>query len=212
MGGKIASIQGMSYLLFFLSGKLAGSVALAAFSSATYRIAMMKTDKSIQEILVTPVDNFVLLCALVINSIGRTFAEFFLELFILAPIFGFGFTLRRLASLSFIFMIVNIVFSFLGAINGSKSIGYEQAGFVQVFFLGPLNSISGTLFSISESSPFLQSFSGINPMYYLTTASRTAFTHNFITWEFFAVTAFLLVPACLYIHTNLAKDLRHEIL
>lgn len=162
IGSQIRDIQGYSYIQYIVPGLVMMSIVTNAYANTTTSFFSSKFNKSIEEMLVSPMPNLIILIGYMLGGILRGLAVGFVIiliafLFTHIPIYH-PFILFSMAFLS------SMIFSLGGIINGIYAKRFDDISFLPTFVLTPLTYLGGVFYSINQLPPFWRSVSILNPI------------------------------------------------
>ncbi len=162
IGSQIRMINGFTYIQYIVPGLVIMSVMTNAFSNTVSSFFLAKFNKSIEEMLVSPMPNVVILVGFVLGGTVRGIMVGILVmlialLFTHVPVHHIGIVIS-MAILS------SMVFSLGGLINGIYAKNFDDISFIPTFVLTPLTYLGGVFYSIKQLPPFWQSVSLLNPI------------------------------------------------
>jgi ABC-2 type transport system permease protein len=173
IGGRIATIDGVSYGAFIVPGLILLAVLSESVSNASFGIYMPRFTGTIYELLSAPVSVLELLLGYVGAAatksvlLGLTIfatARLFVPFEIVHPVWAGAFLL-----------LVAIAFSLFGFIIGIWADGFEKLQIVPMMVISPLTFLGGTFYSIDMLPPPWRTVVLFNPVVYLVSGFRWAF-------------------------------------
>jgi ABC-2 type transport system permease protein len=172
VGGRIASIGGYRYLEFVLPGVVMMNIVNAAFLQATSQVYFQRFQKSIEEILVSPLSYVEMIMGAISIVILRSV---FTAIGIMLIGIAFG-AVHMHSVLEFLFWVifVSMIFGFLGIIVALWAKTFEQLNVLVVFFITPLSMVGGVFNTVAMLPPFLRWLAFGNPFFYFINGLRHA--------------------------------------
>lgn len=170
IGQRIGEMEGYSYIDFIVPGLILMSVIQNSYSNVVSSFFSTKLQHYIEELLIAPVPNWVILGGYVVGGVTRgtlvgilvtVISLFFTDL----QITSYGLTLL-------IFVLTSILFSLAGFINAVYATTFDDISIVPTFVLTPLTYLGGVFYSIHLLPEFWQSLSLGNPVLYMVNAFR----------------------------------------
>ncbi len=170
IGQHIGPMNGFSYMEYIIPGLIMMSVILNAYNNVVSSFYGAKFQRSIEEILVSPTPNSIILMGYMFGGILRGLivglvvilvAMFFAPVHIEHPILmlGVGFLTASL-------------FSLAGFINSMFARSFDDIAIVPTFVLTPLIYLGGVFYSVDLLPPFWEKISLVNPILYMIDAFR----------------------------------------
>lgn len=162
IGSQIREIHGVSYIQYIVPGLIMMSIMTNAYANTASSFFLTKFNKSIEEMLVSPMSNIVVLLGFTLGGTVRgilvgLIVTLIAFLFTHVP-FTHPFIVISMAILS------ATVFSLGGLINGIYAKRFDDISFIPTFILTPLTYLGGVFFSIQQLPPFWRSISILNPI------------------------------------------------
>ncbi len=162
IGSQIREIHGVSYIQYIVPGLIMMSIMTNAYANTASSFFLTKFNKSIEEMLVSPMSNIVVLLGFTLGGTVRgilvgLIVTLIAFLFTHVP-FTHPFIVISMAVLS------ATVFSLGGLINGIYAKRFDDISFIPTFILTPLTYLGGVFFSIQQLPPFWRSISILNPI------------------------------------------------
>ncbi|MEJ2466622.1 MAG: ABC transporter permease [Candidatus Thiodiazotropha sp.] len=170
IGERIGEMEGYSYIDFIVPGLILMSVIQNSYSNVVSSFFSTKLQHYIEELLISPVPNWVILCGYVVGGVARgtlvgilvtIISLFFTDL----QINSYGLTLL-------VFVLTSILFALAGFINAVYATTFDDISIVPTFVLTPLTYLGGVFYSINLLPQFWQSLSLGNPVLYMINAFR----------------------------------------
>ena len=173
IGGRISSIEGVSYGAFIVPGLVMLSLLTQSVSNAAFGIYFPKFIGTIYEILSAPISHVEIVLgyvgaaaskSLILGAIILGTAGLFVPLHIAHPFWMLLFLL-----------LTAVTFSLLGFILGIWADGFEKLQIVPLLIITPLTFLGGSFYSIRMLPPFWQKVTLANPVVYLVSGFRWSF-------------------------------------
>jgi len=173
IGSRIGDMGGYDYMSFVVPGLIMMSVINNSYSNVASSFFSAKFNGSIEELLVSPTPNFVIMLGYVSGGVLRGLA-----VGVLVTCLSLFFTSLPIHSLGITALVVvlsAILFATAGLINGILANSFDDISVVPTFILTPLTYLGGVFYSISLLPDFWQGVSLINPVLYLVNVFRYGF-------------------------------------
>ena len=170
IGERIGEMEGYSYIDFIVPGLILMSVIQNSYANVVSSFFSTKLQHYIEELLISPVPNWVILSGYVVGGVARgtlvgvlvtVVSLFFSDL----AINNYGLTLM-------VFVLTSILFALAGFINAVYATTFDDISIVPTFVLTPLTYLGGVFYSISLLPEFWQGVSLGNPVLYMINAFR----------------------------------------
>jgi ABC-2 type transport system permease protein len=172
IGGRIGPIQGVDYTSFIAPGLVMMSVITNAYGNVSTSLFSIRFQKSIEEILVSPVHNSLLLLGYVVGGIIRGFSVALLVLFVAS--FFLTMQINNLPLTVLVIVLVSALFSLAGFTNAMVARNFDDVMLIPTFVLTPLTYLGGIFYTTTMLPPVWQKISHFNPILYMVNAMRHA--------------------------------------
>lgn len=170
VGSRIDSISGVSYIDFVLPGIVMLNLIQSSYQQGAFSLYMQRFQKSIEEILVSPLSYFEILIGFVAASVIRGLLVG-LGVYALALLFTDA-TIEHFFLFVLYSIAVTFIFSCIGLIVGMWSNNFEQLNMLNTFVIMPLMFLGGMFNSISMLPPVAQIAMKLNPFFYFVDGLR----------------------------------------
>ena len=173
IGSRIGEMNGFSYMEYIVPGLIMMSVITNSYSNVASSFFSAKFQRNIEELLVAPVPNYVIIWGFVMGGVVRgllvgTIVTFVSLFFVDLQVDHWGIIIAT------VFM-TSVVFSLGGLINAVYAKTFDDISIIPTFVLTPLTYLGGVFYSISLLPEFWQGVSKINPIVYMVNAFRYGF-------------------------------------
>ena len=172
IGPRIGDIHGVSYPIFIAPGLIMMSVIVNSYGNVSTSLFSVRFQKSIEEMLVSPMHNGLLLLGYVLGGVCRGLIVAIL-VYIVASLF-LTIELSHLPMTLLVVLLVSAVFSLAGFTNAMVARNFDDIMIVPTFVLTPLTYLGGVFYSTSMLPEFWQKVSWLNPILYMVNALRQA--------------------------------------
>ena len=170
VGARIGQMGGFDYMQYIVPGLIMMSVITNSYGNVVSSFFGTKFQRHIEELLVAPVPNWVILSGYVIGGVARGLAVGFIVT--LLSLFFTDLTLAHpFITLAIVFLTA-VVFSLGGFINSIYANSFDDIAVVPTFILTPLTYLGGVFYSISMLPDFWQGVSQLNPILYMVNTFR----------------------------------------
>lgn len=173
IGSQIRDISGFSYMEFIIPGLVMMNIIMNSFTNVASSFFGAKFMKNVEEILVSPTPNWIILSG---YSLGGVFRGILTGIMVL--LIALFFTNLKIYSMIIIitFMILTaVVFSLGGFLNAMFATKFDQVSIIPTFVLTPLTFLGGVFYSINALPGFWQGVSLLNPIVYMVNGLRYGF-------------------------------------
>lgn len=170
IGEQIGEMDGYRYIDFIVPGLILMAVISNSYANVVSSFYSSKFQRHIEELLISPVPNLVILAGYVgggvvrgmIVGIAVTVVSLFFSDW---QIHSYGITLL-------VFVLTSVLFSIAGFINAIYANSFDDISIIPTFVLTPLTYLGGVFYSISMLSDFWQQVTMVNPVFYMINAFR----------------------------------------
>jgi ABC-2 type transport system permease protein len=173
IGSQIGDMQGFRYMEFIVPGLIMMAVITNAYANVVSSFYGSKFQRHIEEMLVAPVPNYVILTGFIAGGVARG-----LTVGVAVTLVSLLFTplsIHNLWVMLSMILLTAILFSLAGFINGIYARSFDDISIVPTFVLTPLTYLGGIFYSITMLPPFWQHVSLANPILYMINAFRFGF-------------------------------------
>ncbi|STX27815.1 ABC transporter permease [Legionella beliardensis] len=172
IGSRIGPIQGVDYISFIAPGLVMMSVITNAYGNVSTSLFSVRFQKSIEEILVSPVHNGLLLLGYIIGGIIRGFIVAILVMLVAS--FFMPMQIDNMLLSILVIILVSALFSLAGFTNAMIARNFDDVMLIPTFVLTPLTYLGGVFYSTNMLPLFWQKISHFNPILYMVNAIRHA--------------------------------------
>jgi len=173
IGSQIGNINGVSYMAFIVPGLVMMAVINNSFSNVVSSFFSSKFQRNIEEMMVSPTPNWVIVAGFVTGGLMRGLCVgaivFGVSIFFTNPIISHPFFIILFVTLT------SIVFSLGGLLNGIFAKSFDDVSIFPTFILTPLTYLGGVFYSIHDLPQFGQILSQFNPILYMVNGFRYGF-------------------------------------
>lgn len=170
IGSRIGQMSGLDYMSFIMPGLIMMSVINSAYANVSSSFFSNKFQRSVEELLVAPVPNSVILAGFVFGGVARG-----LLIGIIVSVVAIFFTdvqVHNFWVLSSIVLLSSILFSLGGFINALYAEKFDDVSIVPTFILTPLSYLGGVFFSTDLLPEGWRLVSEFNPILYMVNGFR----------------------------------------
>jgi ABC-2 type transport system permease protein len=170
IGSQLGSIKNFSYMQYISPGLIMMPVVTGSFINTVTSLYLLRFQKAIEEITVSPLPNSLVLLAFVLGGVIRGFAIG--GLVMLLSLFFTKVTIHHIGLMLLTILLTSVLFSLAGFINGLLARSFDDISIIPTFVLTPLTYFGGVFYSIHMLPAIWQKLSLINPILYLVNAFR----------------------------------------
>ena len=170
IGAQLGPVEGQPYTRYIAPGLIMMAVMTNAYSNVVSSFFSAKFQRHIEEMLVSPLPNAVIVLGFVGGGVARGLA---VGLVVIAVSLFFA-DLRwqhPLITLA-VMVLTSTLFALGGLINGIFAKSFDDISIVPTFVLTPLIYLGGIFYSVKMLPPFWQDVSLANPILYMINAFR----------------------------------------
>ncbi|MEY6432404.1 ABC transporter permease [Thioalkalicoccus limnaeus] len=202
IGERIGPMGGYDYLDFIVPGLVLMAVITNSYANVVSSFYSSKFSRYIEELLVSPTPNWVILAGYVAGGVARGLLVG--GAVILVALLFTDLRVHNLALTFLVFVLTAVLFSLGGFINAIFANSFDDISVVPTFVLTPLTYLGGVFYSIELLPSFWQSVSLVNPILYMINAFRYGLlgvSDIDLATAFAIIVGFILVltAICLYL-------------
>ena len=173
IGKRIGEMSGTHYMSYIAPGIIMMAIITNTYGNVVSSFFGAKFQKHIEEILVSPTPNAIILAGYISGGVCRG-----ILVGLIVTAVALFFTPIKIHSLLVsisVVLLTAILFSLLGFINGIFAKKFDDIAIVPTFVLTPLIYLGGIFYSIDLLPPFWRELSLLNPVLYMVNAFRYGF-------------------------------------
>ena len=170
IGSRIGEMGGFSYMEFVVPGLIMMAIVTNSYSNVVSSFFGSKFNHSVEELLVSPTPNYIILMGYVTGGVTRgllvamivtTVSLFFTRL----HIHSFGVVVLGV-------VLTSVLFALAGFINAVFANSFDDISIIPTFVLTPLIYLGGVFYSLDLLPDFWAGVSKLNPLVYVVNAFR----------------------------------------
>jgi len=172
LGQRLGEMDGYSYIDFIVPGIIMMSIITNSYANVVSSFYSTKFQHHIEELLVSPLPNVLILLGYVLGGVARGLA-----VGLVVTLVTMLFTDLQIDNLPLTLLVAfltALLFSLAGFINAVFAKSFDDISIVPTFVLTPLTYLGGIFYSISLLPEFWQTASHFNPIFYMVNAFRYA--------------------------------------
>ncbi|WNC68246.1 ABC transporter permease [Thalassotalea nanhaiensis] len=173
IGSRIGEMGGFDYMSFIVPGLIMMSVITNSYSNVASSFFSAKWQRNVEEMLVAPVPNWVIVAGYVGGGMTRGILVGLIVTLI--SLLFVDIQIHNVAVIIITVMLTSAVFALGGLINAIFANSFDDISIIPTFILTPLTYLGGVFYSISLLPEFWQGVSQINPIVYMVNAFRYGF-------------------------------------
>lgn len=170
IGPRIGEMGGFQYIQYIAPGLIMMSVITNAYANVVSSFFGAKFQKHIEEMLVAPIPNWVILAGYICGGVARG-----LIVGMVVTIVALFFTdlhMHSWAITATVVLLTSALFSLGGLINGIFARNFDDIAIIPTFVLTPLTYLGGIFYSIDLLPDIWHKISLANPILYMVNAFR----------------------------------------
>ncbi len=170
IGSRIGDMGGYDYMDFIVPGLVMMSVIQNAYGNISSSFFGAKFGRHIEELLVSPMPNYVILGGYVAGGVLR---GLMVGAIVLAIAMGFTHVSvpHPLVTVSTV-LLGAVIFSLAGFVNAVYAKKFDDIAIVPTFILTPLTYLGGVFYSVRVLPDWAQTATQANPIFYMVNAFR----------------------------------------
>ncbi|MCB1732129.1 MAG: ABC transporter permease [Pseudomonadales bacterium] len=170
IGSRIGEMGGFTYMQFVVPGLIMMAIVTNSYSNVVSSFFGSKFNNSVEELLVSPTPNYVILMGYVVGGITR-------GLFVAVVVTLVSLFFTRLHVHSYFIVVITVLltstlFALAGFINAVYANNFDDISIIPTFVLTPLIYLGGVFYSMDLLPDFWAGVSRLNPLVYVVNAFR----------------------------------------
>ena len=170
IGSRIGEMGGFTYMQFVVPGLIMMAIVTNSYSNVVSSFFGSKFNHSVEELLVSPTPNYIILLGYIAGGISRgllvavvvtTVSLFFTRLQIHNPVV-----------VVLVVLMTSTLFALAGFINAVYANNFDDISIIPTFVLTPLIYLGGVFYSMDLLPDFWAGVSKLNPLVYVVNAFR----------------------------------------
>jgi len=170
IGSRIGEMGGVSYMEFVVPGLIMMAIVTNSYANVVSSFFGSKFNNSIEELLVSPTPNHIVLLGFVSGGVSRGMLVAVIVT-IVASLFV-DLNIHSYAGVVAVVALTSILFSLCGLINAVFANTFDDINIVPTFVLTPLTYLGGVFYSLELLPDFWAAVSQANPLVYVVNAFR----------------------------------------
>ena len=170
IGSRIGDMGGFTYMEFIVPGVVMMSIIQNSYGHISYSFFGAKFGRHVEELLVSPMPNWVILGGYVAGAVLRGVMVGAIVLCI-AMLFTRVRVPHPLVMVSSV-LLGAVIFSLAGFINAVYAKKFDDVAIVPTFILTPLTYLGGVFYSVKLLPPWAEALTHANPIFYMVNAFR----------------------------------------
>lgn len=170
IGPRIGKMGGVSYMEYIAPGIIMMAVINSSYTNVVSSFFGAKFQKHIEEMLIAPIPNFVILAGYITGGVVRGLMVGVVVTGV--ALFFTGLHINNFLVMASVVLMTAILFSLGGFLNGVFATKFDDISIIPTFVLTPLTYLGGVFYSITLLPEFWQSVSHANPVLYMVNTFR----------------------------------------
>jgi ABC-2 type transport system permease protein len=205
IGRRIGDMGGYTYIQFIAPGLIMMSIITSSYASSVSSFFSSKFQRNIEEMLVSPMPNYVILLGFMMGGVVRGLLVGFIVAII--ALFFTHLQVYSVTSIILVALLSAMIFSLAGVINAVFARKFDDIALVPTFILTPLTYLGGVFYSITLLPPVWRVLSLGNPIVYIVGAFRYGFlgvlsSHLWVSYVMMALFVVVLYGLAIYLLRN----------
>ena len=160
IGSQIKNVDGFSYMQYVIPGLTMMSIMTNAYANTAGSFFGAKFSKSIEEMLVSPMPNYIILLGFML---GGTLRGLLVGIVVIAiSLFFTHLHMQHVWLVITMGILASMLFALGGIINAIFAKKFDDISFIPTFILTPLTYLGGVFYSIKQLPAFWQKLSVFN--------------------------------------------------
>lgn len=162
IGSQLREIEGYTYIQYIVPGLVMMSIMTNAYANTAASFFITKFNKSIEEMVVSPMPPLVILVGYLL---GGTFRGLSVGVIVMGIAFAFtSIPILHPGVVIGMGLLASMVFSLGGFINAIFAKRFDDISFIPTFVLTPLTYLGGVFFSVKQLPPSWRTLAKFNPI------------------------------------------------
>lgn len=201
IGSRVGEMDGHRYIDFIIPGIIMMSVITNSYSNTVSSFFSAKFQRHLEELLIAPVYNWVILAGYVAGGVCRGLA-----VGALVAAVSLVFTriwIENPLTTVVVVVLTAVLFSIAGVINAVFAKSFDDISIIPNFVLTPLTYLGGIFYSVKLLPDFWERLSLINPVLYMVNGFRYGILGTSdiqVGWSLFVISAFIVLLGSLALY------------
>jgi len=170
IGRRIGEMGGFTYMQYIVPGLVIMSVITNSYGNMVSSFFGAKYGKHIEELLISPLPNWIILAGYVTGALARGFMVGIVVMCV--SLFFTRIEVQHPLIMLSVIVLTAIVFALAGMINAIYGQKFDDIAIIPTFILAPLTYLGGVFYSIALLPEFWQKVSSFNPILYMVNGFR----------------------------------------
>jgi len=170
IGRRIGEMGGFTYMQYIVPGLIIMSVITNSYGNMVSSFFGAKFGKHIEELLISPLPNWVILAGYVTGALTRGMMVG--GVVMMVSLLFTRIEVQHPVVMLSVLLLTAIVFALAGMINAIFAQKFDDIAIIPTFVLAPLTYLGGVFYSIALLPAFWQKISVVNPILYMVNGFR----------------------------------------
>lgn len=170
IGSRIGEMGGFTYMQFVVPGLIMMAIVTNSYSNVVSSFFGSKFNHSVEELLVSPIPNYVILMGYVVGGVTR--GMFVAVVVTIVSLFFTELHIHSYVVVVVIVLMTSTLFALAGFINAVFANSFDDISIIPTFVLTPLIYLGGVFYSMDLLPEFWANVSKLNPLVYVVNAFR----------------------------------------
>lgn len=173
IGKRVGLVGGYDYMQFIAPGLIMMTVITNSYGNVVSSFFGAKFGKHLEELLVSPLPNWVILCGYVAGGVLRGVGVG--AVVTVVALFFTRLVPQHVIAIISAVLLTSVVFSLGGFVNALFAKNFDHISWFPTFVLTPLTYLGGVFYSVTMLPGWAQVVSHANPILYMVSAFRYGF-------------------------------------
>lgn len=173
IGRRVGQVGGYGYMQFIAPGLIMMTVITNSYGNVVSSFFGAKFGKHLEELLVSPLPNWLILSGYIAGGIVRGLAVG--SVVTVVALFFTRLAVHHVFAIISAVLLTSVVFSLGGFINALFAKNFDHISWFPTFVLTPLTYLGGVFYSVTMLPGWAQALSHANPILYMVSAFRYGF-------------------------------------
>ena len=179
IGHRIGAINGVPYLQFISPGLIIMAAINSAYSNVASSFFIVRFQRNIEEILISPMSHFNIMLGFVAAGIIRGTLVAAILSTLIYLLFNVHLAFNLMACMDI--LLTTTLFSLAGFINGLYAKSFDDIILIPSFLITPMAYLGGVFYTLEMLPSMWQQIAMLNPLFYVIDTFRAHVIHQHIT-------------------------------
>jgi len=173
IGRRVGQVGGYDYMQFIAPGLIMMTVIQNSYGNVVSSFFGAKFGKHIEELLVSPLPNWLIVLGYVMGGVLRGFLVG--SVVTIVALFFTRLAITHILAIASAVLLTSFVFALGGFVNALFAKNFDQISWFPTFVLTPLTYLGGVFYSVNMLPGWAHVLSHANPILYMVSAFRYGF-------------------------------------